>query len=155
MIGNMTAWPANAPGVVTFPDGTRVRGRGLRNSHGLDDAPLPQFGIYLSGKPHREVDWECRWVRWPDFRLPRSTGEAVDALREVHGRARTERVEVACGGGTGRTGTALALLAVLAGVPADGAVGWVRSQYRGGAVETPWQRRWVAINGAALQLPHD
>ncbi|NUP61376.1 MAG: protein phosphatase, partial [Nonomuraea sp.] len=55
-----------------------------------------------------------------------------------------ERVEVACGGGRGRTGTALACLAVLDGVPAAEAVRYVRSHYDRHAVETPWQRRFVA-----------
>ena len=58
-------------------------------------------------------------------------------------RALTERVEVACGGGRGRTGTALACPAVLDGVPARHAVAWVRRSYDPRAVETPWQRRWV------------
>jgi protein-tyrosine phosphatase len=54
-----------------------------------------------------------------------------------------ERVEVACRGGVGRTGTALAALAVLDGlVPAD-AVHRVRADYHRRAVETPWQRRWL------------
>jgi protein-tyrosine phosphatase len=52
-------------------------------------------------------------------------------------------VEVACGGGRGRTGTALACLAVLDGVPAHEAVGYVRAHYDARAVETPWQRRYV------------
>jgi protein-tyrosine phosphatase len=52
-------------------------------------------------------------------------------------------VEVACGGGTGRTGTVLACMAVLAGHPADDAVAWTRRHYRRHAVETPGQRRWV------------
>ena len=71
-------------------------------------------------------------------------GDALDALREVHSRAQAgERVEVACGGGVGRTGTALAALAVLDGMnPAD-AVHWVRSTYHRRAVETPWQRWWL------------
>ncbi|WP_430625935.1 protein-tyrosine phosphatase family protein, partial [Streptomyces albus] len=54
-----------------------------------------------------------------------------------------ERVEVACGGGKGRTGTALACVAVLDGVPADEAVSYVRAHYTPRAVETPWQRRYV------------
>jgi protein-tyrosine phosphatase len=53
-------------------------------------------------------------------------------------------VEVACSGGTGRTGTALACLAVLDGVPAADAVTFVRANYRPRAVETPSQRRFVA-----------
>ncbi|WP_285502026.1 hypothetical protein [Streptomyces sp. NBRC 13847] len=55
----------------------------------------------------------------------------------------TERVEVACAGGRGRTGTALACLAVLDGVPAALAVQFVRRNYEAHAVETPWQKRYV------------
>ena len=47
----------------------------------------------------------------------------------------------------GRTGTALGAIAVLAGVPRDEAVTWVRRAYGRRAVETPWQRRWVAAPG--------
>jgi len=50
---------------------------------------------------------------------------------------------VACGGGHGRTGTALACLAVLDGVPGRAAVGYVRAHYGQRAVEAPWQRRFV------------
>jgi protein-tyrosine phosphatase len=56
----------------------------------------------------------------------------------------TERVEIACAGGHGRTGTALACLAILDGVPATEAVAFVRDQYDPHAVETPAQRRYVA-----------
>jgi len=52
-------------------------------------------------------------------------------------------VEVACAGGRGRTGTALACIAVLDGVPADIAVAFVRRYYDSRAVETPQQRRYV------------
>jgi len=53
-------------------------------------------------------------------------------------------VELACGGGRGRTGTALACLAVLDGMPAAEAVAYVREHYDLRAVETPRQRRYVA-----------
>jgi protein-tyrosine phosphatase len=65
------------------------------------------------------------------------------ALREAWARAETERVEVACAGGQGRTGTALACLAVLDGVPGRLAVAYVRDHYSPRAVETPGQRRFV------------
>lgn len=55
-----------------------------------------------------------------------------------------ERVEVAWGGGHGRTGTALASIVVLDGVPACEAVLYVRKHCDPRAVETPWQRRCVA-----------
>ena len=59
-------------------------------------------------------------------------------------RARAgEVVEVGCLGGHGRTGTALACLAVLAGHPADDAVAWVRRTYCDRAVETDEQADYV------------
>lgn len=51
---------------------------------------------------------------------------------------------MACGGGVGRTGMGLAAMAIMAGVPADEAVDWVREHYHHHAVETRWKRRWVA-----------
>ncbi|MDK3256701.1 protein-tyrosine phosphatase family protein [Blastococcus capsensis] len=134
-------WGATAPGVLTLPSGRLVRGRGLRAAR--PPGPLPQFGVYLSGRPPGPLAWESRWVRWPDFRLPRDPAGLHRALSEAWERAALERVEVACGGGTGRTGTALACLAVLDGVPASEAVAYVRDRHRPRAVETLGQRRFV------------
>ena len=73
----------------------------------------------------------------------------MTALREAWQRSERERVEIACRGGIGRTGTALACLAVLDGLsPADG-VEYVRRHYAQRAVETPGQRRFVAWFAAA------
>lgn len=136
----MPTWDP-APGVVELPSGRRVRGRGLRSAD--PGGPSPDLGIYLLGSPPAPVPWESRWVRWPDFRLPADREEAYAVLREAWERSVDERVELACRGGTGRTGTAIACLAVLDGVPADDAVAWGRAHYRPRAVETPGQRRWV------------
>jgi len=65
-------------------------------------------------------------------------------LREAWQRAEVERVEVACDGGRSSTGTALACMAMLDGVPPSDAVAFVREHYDPRAVETPWQRRYVA-----------
>ena len=135
-------WDADAAGVLTLPSGRRVRGRGLRA--GLLPGPLPEFGLYLLSRPPAPVPWESHWVRWPDFRLPRDAGALRDELARALARSGEGRVEVACGGGTGRTGTALACLAVLDGVPPADAVAFVRARYRPRAVETPGQRRFVA-----------
>ena len=135
------SWDPAAPGVLVLPSGRLVRGRGLRRP--LPDGPLPQFGLYLLGRPPPPVAWTARWVRWPDFRLPSDTGDARAALPEALARAGDERVEVACAGGRGRTGTALACLAVLDGVPAADAVAFVRAHYDRRAVETPGQARFV------------
>ncbi|WP_040709698.1 protein-tyrosine phosphatase family protein [Nocardiopsis potens] len=137
-----STWDPAADGVLRLPSGRLVRGRGLR--YPLPDGPRPGFALYLLGHRPPEVDWESGWVRWPDFWLPSDRKAAAAALREAWERAAEERVEVACNGGNGRTGTALACIAVLDGVPAAEAVGYVREHYRARAVETPWQRRFVA-----------
>lgn len=139
----MTERWSDGKGVVELLDGRRVRGRGLGRAPVEADGEQPEFGVYLLGKDPGPFEWEHRWVRWPDFRLPADADDAVDALREAHRRAADQRVEIACAGGVGRTGTGLAVLARLAGVEADDAVAWVRRNYNPHAVETPWQRRWV------------
>ena len=130
------------PGVVQLPDEARLRGRGLRN--GEPSPPWPQWGLYLLCAPAPGTPWPSRWLRWPDFWLPMDAQDARSAFAEAHRLASDGlRVEVACAGGLGRTGTALACIAQLAGVTADGATSWVRDHYDSGAVETPWQRRYV------------
>jgi protein-tyrosine phosphatase len=143
----ITTWNVDTVGLLRLPSGRLVRGRGLR--HPLPDGPRPDFGLYLLGRRPADQPWECRWLRWPDFRLPADRADAEAAFREVWRRAEHERVEIACGGGRGRTGTALACLAVLDGVPAAEAVGYVREHYSRHAVETPWQRRYVTRFGQA------
>ncbi|GAA2538243.1 protein-tyrosine phosphatase family protein [Pseudonocardia hydrocarbonoxydans] len=129
-------------GHVVLPDGTVVRGRGRRDAPA---DPPPEFGLYL----HRrrggwEPGWPAQWLDWPDFRTPRDRDAAAAAIEHAHRLARDgSRVEIACDGGTGRTGTVIACMAVLAGHPAEDAVAWTRAHYRPRAVETPWQRRWV------------
>lgn len=135
-------WDPRGAGVFRLPSGRLVRGRGLR--HPLPAGPVPTFAVHLLGRTPPVVPWESRWLRWPDFWLPSDRASARRTFREVWERAGTERVEVACGGGFGRTGTALACLAVIDGVPAREAVAYVRRHYHPRAVETPWQRRYVA-----------
>jgi protein-tyrosine phosphatase len=135
-------------GAIALPGGGVVRGRGLR--HGTPPGPTPAFGLYLGSRRAArrhdpDLGWPHRWLVWPDFRLPRHPREAADAIVGTHHRivALGEDVEVACGGGVGRTGTVLACLAVLDGLGADDAVVWVRAHHHRRAVETRGQRRWV------------
>jgi hypothetical protein len=126
---------------MRLPSGRLVRGRGLRDP--MPSGHPPTFGVYLLGDEPPQFGWPSRWLRWPDFRLPSDPAAAREVLADAWRRAESERVEIACGGGIGRTGTALACLAVLDGVPARDAVGYVREHYHPRAVETPWQRRFV------------
>ncbi|GAA0537412.1 protein-tyrosine phosphatase family protein [Paractinoplanes ferrugineus] len=137
----MELWQRGDKGVLELPSGRRVRGRGLRDP--LPSGHPPTFGVYLLGARPPEFGWPARWVRWPDFRLPADPAYARTVLLEVLARAGQDRVEIACFGGRGRTGTALACLAVLDGVPPGEAVAFVREHYHPKAVEMPWQSRFV------------
>lgn len=139
--------PDRLSGSLELPDGAVIRGRGLRNP--MPEGPLPEYGLYfgsarLRARHDAVLTWPHEWLDWPDFRLPRDQDAAIAAFRGLHQRALAgERVEVACNGGIGRTGTAISLLAVLAGIPPTEAVDWTRAHYQRRAVETPGQRRWV------------
>lgn len=148
----MVHWDENDTGVLRLPSGRLIRGRGLRNPL-ASGAPAPTYGVYLLGRPPSDLPWESRWIQWPDFRLPKDHAAARAALTEAWRRAAVERVEIACGGGRGRTGTALACLAVLDGVPPGEAVAYVRARYDRHAVETPWQRRYVRRFGSVSGAP--
>jgi len=168
-VDRVESWDEAAAGVLRLPSGRLVRGRGLRPrdargrglraraAHGRGagcdagpDGQAPQFGLYLLGSRPPAMRWPSRWVRWPDWWLPVDGDDARDAIVETWRRAERGRVEVACGGGRGRTGTVLACLAVLDGCSADDAVDHVRRGYHPRAVETPWQRRWVRRFAAAV-----
>ena len=116
--GMSESWDPAAPGILRLPSGRLVRGRGIKRP--LPDGPRPSFGV-TCWPASAGLSWESRWIRRPDFRLPADESEVLPALTEAWQRAATERVEVACAGGHGRTGTALACLAILDGV----------SRYRG------------------------
>lgn len=134
-------WPVGTPGLLRLPSGRVVRGRGL--SRPVPDGAAPTLGIYLLGREPAPTGWPAEWVRWPDFGLPKDPVALRHALELALREAETGRVELACAGGRGRTGTALACLAVLDGVPAGKAVAYVREHYSRHAVETPWQRGFV------------
>lgn len=134
-------------GTLVLPDGARLRARGLGKPK--PEGPEPEFGLYLGSPRMRakydaSLTWEHRWIRWPDFLLPRDREGARREILGLHARAVAgEAVEVACLGGVGRTGTVLACLVTLGGMGAEEAVSWVRENHHARAVETPWQRRWV------------
>ncbi|MBB4686250.1 protein-tyrosine phosphatase family protein [Amycolatopsis jiangsuensis] len=138
---------SGSAGTLVLPDGAAVRPRGLR--HPRPPGPEPVFGLYLGSRRLRakheaSLHWDHEWIRWPDFLLPLDWAAARRDLRALHARAAAgEAVELACHGGVGRTGTALACLATLGGLGPDEAVTWVRENYNGRAVETPWQQRWI------------
>jgi hypothetical protein len=129
--------------LVVLPDGTRLTAVSFDPVAPYARVRNPDYGLYLD--PRWQPPWEHGYVDWPDFGVPADSDAVVTALTTVLERARSgQRVEVGCVGGHGRTGTALACLAVLTGHPASDAVAWVRSNYCASAVETPGQEAFVA-----------
>ncbi len=133
---------------VELPDGNRVTAASF---HALDPYARdrqPDHGLYLDRR------WQPPWphdhLDWPDFGVPDERAPVLTALRSLLARAQAgEQLELGCLGGHGRTGTALAVLAVLAGQPRHTAVDWVRTHYCPAAVETTAQEEFVA--GSANQ----
>jgi hypothetical protein len=125
--------------IVVFPDGSRVRASSIAERHVED--PERAYGIYLDA--HWAPTWPAEVVAWRDFGLPDDPEVAARQITEAFVRARDALVEVGCLGGRGRTGTVLACMAVLAGIPSAEAVAWVRAAYRPDAVETAEQEAWV------------
>ena len=133
-------WTDDTGGLLVLPSGRRLRGRSLRSPA---EGQAPTFAVEVTGRPGPEPPWERVWVRWPDFWLPADPDEALAALIQAHRLADSERVEITCSGGVGRTGTALAALCVLEGMNPSAAVPWVRAHYHPRAVEVPWQRHFL------------
>ena len=128
---------------VTLPDGTTVVAASFDEADPYTRATPPDHGVYLDAR--WQPPWSHEHVDWPDFGVPADVGALRRTLADVRRRAAGgEVVELGCLGGHGRTGTALACLAVLAGHPPDEAVAWVRAAYCAKAVETDDQARLVA-----------
>lgn len=103
---------------------------------------VPDFGLYL------DAGWQPPWrhdhLDWPDFGVPDDHETLRRALVDVLARARAgQRVEIGCLGGHGRTGTALACLAILAGEDPASAAARIRADYCPQAIETDDQLRLV------------
>jgi hypothetical protein len=125
---------------VTLPDGTRLRACGIVERR--DDDDQRDFGLYLDER--WQPTWPAHVIAWPDHGVPTAPLEAAGQIRDAYRRAKAgERVEIGCLAGRGRTGTVLACMAVLAGVPGPQAVDWVRRNYDAAAVETAEQEQWV------------
>lgn len=101
----------------------------------------PDYGFYLDSvwKP----DTIAIYTHWQDFGLPTlPIPEFVRLLKFVESLAKDHTMEVGCIGGHGRTGTALASLAVIAGLTPNEAIENVRTLYCEKAIETDRQE-WV------------
>jgi hypothetical protein len=134
---------------VRLPDGTEVTAVSYDEADPYARDRPPDFGLYLDGR--WRPPWPHSHVAWPDFGVPADAADLAAGLGDVLARARAgERVEIGCLGAHGRTGTALACLAVLCGHPPGDAVAWVRAAHCPRAVETEDQAAFVAAFRSAL-----
>jgi protein-tyrosine phosphatase len=130
---------------VALPGNRVVQAYGLSGFIPTDGHEAPDWGLYLDTQwTAKGLEWPHRVVDWPDFGLPADEQDAFDAFDEAHQRLqRGQLIDVACDGGTGRTGTALACIGVLAGVAVEDVVQWVRANYHPWAVEVPAQEELI------------
>jgi len=128
--------------VLHLPNGTDVFPRFFDADAPYARDQIPDFGLYFD--PAWQPPWLHRHILWPDFGLPVADTELIKALVGALAKSRQgEQVELGCLGGHGRTGTALALLAILTGEPPENAIAWVRTHYCPKAIETPDQEAYV------------
>ena len=140
-------WDKHESGVITFPSGARIRGRPIRYYKISEN--LPDYILILSSfHPRHPPETEVHWIKWPDFCLPVNKLEARHALQLTLKRAAHSRVDIACRGGVGRTGAALACIAILDGMDPASALKFIRNTYHPRAAETPWQQ-WYISNFAS------
>lgn len=127
---------------VTFPDGTTVMAVSYGSADPYRREVPPDFGLYLDDR------WQPPWphvhLAWPDFGVPDDLAPARESLENLRRRAQAgQRVELGCYGAHGRTGTALACLAVRCGVGRDRAIDWIRAVHCERAIETGEQAALV------------
>ena len=110
----------------------------------FDAMPKGARGLCLEARATRvaEAEWQ---LDVPDFGLPDEAGlralltDMLEAMRAAPDGA----YHIGCKAGLGRTGTAMACLAILAGAVEGDPVAWLRAAYNTEAIETPAQEDFV------------
>ena len=112
---------------VVLPDATEVTAVSFGSSDPYDRDVPPDFGLYLDER--WRPPWPHEFLDWPDFGVPDDPIPVVAALQSLLHRVRAgQRVEIGCYAGHGRTGTALACLAILCGqAPSGGRIRALRA----------------------------
>ncbi len=110
----------------------------------FDALPEAARGLCLEARAARSA--EAAWrLDVPDFGLPDEAG-LRDVLQQMLAEMRAApdgAYHIGCKAGLGRTGTAMACLALMAGAVEGDPVAWLRAAYHPEAIETPAQEDFV------------
>ena len=140
---------------IVFPSGRKVTATAGKF---MNDSVQPaDFGLYADPMWVKASNTRNEIINWPDFGIPKYHDLAIDQIDDAYDAAATEHVDVGCIGAHGRTGTILAIMAVIDGagkVTASEAVKWVRSTYCHEAVET-LQQEWFVAYAAHRLYGHE
>ena len=133
---------------LEFPSGVKIYPASSYDTKAR--ASVPDHALYL--ETSRLPVSAATYIPWKDYGLPTiNHHHAAQIICETYYLAASGlTVEIGCIGAHGRTGTALACMAILSGVPVDEAVEWVREHHCKSAVEGEMQRWWVQWFGAWL-----
>ena len=133
---------------VVFPDGTTVYASSRWDRKPED--PVPDYALYVDSS-WRPTSF-ASFLPWRDHGMPTIRWDhAVGAIVDAFNHAREGwSVEIGCIGGHGRTGSVLACMAILAGVPADDACQWVWDHYCVEAIEADSQIWWIEWFGSQV-----
>ena len=120
----------------------------------FDAMPEGSRGLCLEAGAARvaEAEWQ---LDVPDYGLPDVAdlrailAQMLEAMRAAPDGA----YHIGCKAGIGRTGTAMACLAIMAGAVEGDPVAWLRAAYFQGAIETPGQEAFVRGFTAAGSVP--
>jgi protein-tyrosine phosphatase len=106
--------------------------------------PEAARGLCLEARAARvaEAAWQ---LDVPDFGLPDEAAlrAVLTRMLEAMRAAPDGAYHIGCKAGLGRTGTAMACLAIMAGVVEGDPVAWLRAAYNPEAIETPEQEDFV------------
>ncbi|QJC22366.1 protein-tyrosine phosphatase family protein [Arcanobacterium buesumense] len=147
----MATWN-DGPGVITLPSGRRIRGRSWRvaveEQADISIVLTTSVGNRFGASTVRSHAGQTITIDWPDYRLPRRPAQALQTLREAWNDAVDRKIEITCAGGVGRTGTALAILAVFDGMDPHDAIDFIQREYNPESVASPAQRAFVMDLGS-------
>ena len=137
-------------GTIVYIQDVAFYASSMKNKRSHEDF-VPDFGIYCDSM--WEPVWRNEHIHWPDHGSPTDPVIGFEQiLSGVELAVAGLDVEFGCIGGHGRTGTALAVAAVILGMEPESAIDHIRDAYCKDAIESraqEWYVHWVyaMLNG--------